>query len=43
VRLSGHSVEDEATWDLTLKLVKKNKATIYLKVSRKPILLRKFV
>ena len=33
VKLSGHSLELEKEVNLTLKLVKKNRITIYLKVS----------
>ena len=35
VRLSGHTLEDDPGMDLTLKLVKNNRVTIYLKVSQK--------
>ncbi len=35
VRLSGHTLEDDPGMDLTLKLVKNNRVTIYLKVSWK--------
>ena len=37
LRLSGHSVEDEKSLGLTIKLVKKDQVTMYLKVSFHPL------